>query len=114
MNPILERLKTSSFRRSFALNGKERAYLVRKGFACVENEAQEFIRTRLASAQPKKDGRQTPMKNHPAFIAQHATATCCRKCLKKWHRIAPGHALTISEIEYIVAIIMAWLHEAAK
>ena len=55
------------------------------------------------------DGKQTPMKGHPVFIAQHATATCCRSCLAKWHHIADDHDLTTEEVHYIVQVIMTWI-----
>lgn len=71
--------------------------------------AAAFIAERLAPAVPRNDGRQTPMRGHPAFIAQHATATCCRGCLAKWHRIEPGRALTPQEQAHVLAAIRRWL-----
>ncbi|MFC1808763.1 DUF4186 domain-containing protein [Candidatus Omnitrophota bacterium] len=111
MQNILTRLQASPFRRSFRLREKERDYLVRKGRDQIKREAYEFICTRIAPAHPQNDGRQTPMKNHPVFIAQHATATCCRKCLQKWHKIKQEKELDTNEIDHIVTIIMAWLHQ---
>jgi hypothetical protein len=69
----------------------------------------EFIAKRLAPAEPSNDGRQTPMRGHPVFVAQHATATCCRSCLHKWHAIAAGRSLTPAEQEHVVAAIARWL-----
>ena len=51
------------------------------------------------------------MKEHPVFIAQHATATCCRGCLQKWHRIEKGRALSDDEIKFVVELVMGWLLE---
>ncbi len=68
-----------------------------------------FIIQRLAPASPSGDGRQTPMKGHPVFIAQHATATCCRKCLEKWHNLPRGRALSRYEITYVGTVIMDWI-----
>jgi len=48
---------------------------------------------------------------HPVFIAQHATATCCRKCIKKWDGIEKGRALNEKEIDYVVALIIGWIGE---
>jgi hypothetical protein len=50
-------------------------------------------------------------KGHPVFLAQHATATCCRGCLEKWHGIPKGRELTASEQQYVVYIIMRWIDE---
>jgi exodeoxyribonuclease V alpha subunit len=49
------------------------------------------------------------MMGHPVFIAQHATATCCRGCILKWHRIEKDRALNDVEMEFIVALIMGWI-----
>ena len=85
--------------------GKEAVYLREKGLDTVLVHAREFVEKRLAPAEPANDGRQTPMMNHPVFIAQHATGTCCRGCLEKWHNIAKGRALSDREVQYIVAVI---------
>ena len=50
----------------------------------------EIIFKREAPAFIHNDGKQTPTKGHPVFVAQHATATCCRECIRKWHKIQPG------------------------
>ncbi len=105
----LEALSKSKFRSTFKLPAKELQYLNEKGFETIEAHARDFIRERLAPAHPVNDGRQTPMKNHPVFIAQHATATCCRKCLAKWHRIPQRIVLTEDQINYIVRVILRWL-----
>jgi len=102
-------LARSEFRSRFGLAGKERAYLEEKGRAVVLEHARGFVEERLRPARPVNDGKQTPMKNHPAFIAQHATATCCRGCLETWHRIPKGRELTPEEIDYIVRVIGRWL-----
>ena len=102
-------LKRSRFRSRFRLGAAERAYLAERGLAVVCEHARGFIQDRLAAAEPANDGRQTPMRHHPAFIAQHATATCCRKCLSKWHRIPRGRRLYDVEIDHLVAVIRRWL-----
>ena len=38
-------------------------------------------------------------------IGQHATATCCRACLARWHDIPAGHALDGAERSYVVEAI---------
>ena len=82
LGQLFSRLAKSKFRSSFKLEKKEREYLQDKGFSVIEQHARDFVKERLAPALPKNDGKQTPMKKHPVFIAQHATATCCRKCLE--------------------------------
>ena len=62
-----------------------------------------------APAYIPNDGKQTPMRGHPVFIAQHATATCCRECIRKWHKIQPGRELSQVQQEYLVDVIMTWI-----
>src|SRR5438270_275355 len=90
---ILAQLAQSKFRARIHLNAAERRYLARRGLETVLQDAARFIEERLAAANPAGDGRQTPWHNHPAFVAQHATATCCRGCLQKWHGMAKGNPL---------------------
>ena len=105
----LSRLATSAFRRRFRLGPEERAYADRKGRAEIAAHAADFVARRLAPADPANDGRQTPMRGHPVFPAQHATATCCRGCLAKWHGLAKGRALTPAEQRAVAALILAWI-----
>jgi hypothetical protein len=102
-------LRRSRFRSRFHLGDQETRYLQRKGPVAVLREARQFIHSRLSPAHPANDGKQTPVRNHPAFIAQHATATCCRGCLERWHGIPRGRELREEEEDYIIDIIARWL-----
>ncbi len=106
---ILARLSTSRFRSRFRLGRRELAYAEAKGIDAMQRHARDFVAQRLAAAFPRNDGRQTPMRGHPVFVAQHATATCCRGCLDKWHGIGRGRELTAAEQARIVALVMAWI-----
>jgi hypothetical protein len=110
---LFERLAKSRFRSRFRLGEQERRYLEEKGLETVLAHARDFVDKRLAAAEPRNDGKQTPMRGHPVFIAQHATATCCRGCLAKWHGIAMGRALGAAERERVVSVIAAWLGKQA-
>lgn len=107
----LQRLARSKFRSSFHLNGQDRAYLSEKGMDIIQGHAAEFVRTRLAPAWPENDGKQTPMRGHPVFKAQHACACCCRGCLSKWYRVPTGIALTEEQQQRIVGLLMAWIEK---
>lgn len=109
INETLSKLKKSSFRSGFHLTEKDRAYISEKGMDAIRTHAQEFVRTRLAPAHPPNDGRQTPMRGHPVFVAQHACACCCRGCLEKWYRVPQGKELTDIQQEKIVNLLMAWI-----
>lgn len=109
-NDILNRLSKSKFRKFFHLKAKDFKYIQNKGMDTIRKHAYDFINSRLAPAVIPNDGKQTPMHGHPVFIAEHATATCCRSCLYKWHHIPKNKELNQDEIDYIVNIIMLWIN----
>ena len=117
IDQVLARLGASDFRRRFRLREAELVYIEERGLETIESHARDFVRTRLAPAAPRNDGRQTPMRGHPVFIAQHATACCCRGCLYNWHGIKPGLQLTQAQQAFIVRLLMTWIQrqtEAAR
>ena len=109
INKKLIDLSKSKFRSSFHLNEKMIIYINEQGLKRIKEHAIYFIENRLAAAKPKNDGKQTPMKGHPIFIAQHACACCCRNCLAKWHNISKGKELTNNEKNYILMLLMMWV-----
>ncbi|EDS72570.1 DUF4186 domain-containing protein [Anaerofustis stercorihominis] len=111
---VLERLSKSKFRASFHLKDKDLDYIDKKGLDIINNHTRDFIYKRLSPAVIPNDGKQTPTKNHPVFIAQHATATCCRKCLYKWHNISMNKELSNEEQCYIIKVIMTWIEREMK
>lgn len=114
INNQLQALSKSKFRSSFNLKEKDKEYIKEKGLDKIEEHAYDFITKRLAPKDIPNDGKQTPMKGHPVFIAEHATATCCRGCLYKWHKIRKGKDLSEKEIKYVVDIIMEWINRQMK
>ena len=106
---VLEVLSKSNFRAKISLKEKDKEYVRKKGLDIIEEHAKDFIEKRLAPKLIKNDGKQTPMRGHPIFIAQHVTATCCRGCLYKWHKIPKNVELTNEQKEYIVEVIMTWI-----
>jgi exodeoxyribonuclease V alpha subunit len=107
----LIKLKRSKFRSSFHLKEKDRAYIEKKGMDVIESHARDFVRERLAPAEIANDGKQTPMRGHPVFIAQHATACCCRGCLNKWYHVPKNIELNERQQEQIVHLLMTWIKE---
>ena len=109
IDQALDKLEHSKFRSSFHLTKKEQLYLEEKGIAVIRRHAEDFVRQKLAPADPVNDGKQTPMHGHPVFKAMHATACCCRGCLNKWYRVPLHKELSSSEQEKIVNFLIAWL-----
>ena len=108
---IFDKLSKSKFRSSFHLKDKDILYIEDKGIDKIRNHAYDFVTKRLADTSNVTDGKQTPMKGHPVFIAQHATGTCCRRCLEKWHHISKNKNMTDDDIKYVVDIIMSWIEK---
>ena len=89
-------------------------YVKTKGLDKIRQDTYDFINERLAPAYPKNDGKQTPMKGHPVFIAQHACGCCCRGCLEKWHGIPKGRELSDNEVNYVVYLLLTWINKEYK
>jgi hypothetical protein len=105
----LDALARNPFRAKFRLAGRERGLVELRGRERIRREAAQLFGARVAPANPRKDGRQTPYRGHPVFVAQHATATCCRSCLERWHGVPRGHELTAEERAYALAVIDRWI-----
>lgn len=108
-NNVINKLQKSKFRSSFKLKQKDIDYINEKGMPMIKRHAVDFINQKLSPANPENDGKQTPMKNHPVFIAMHACACCCRTCLYKWHKIPMNKELTKDEKNYIYGLLIYWI-----
>lgn len=109
IDEALNKLKKSKFRSKFHLSDRDKKYIDDKGLEVIRRHAEDFIAQRLAPDNIPNDGKQTPMRGHPVFIAQHACACCCRGCLFKWYRVNPNKQLSPTEQEKIVNLIMTWI-----
>lgn len=105
------RLAQSKFRSRFCLREPELKIIAERGMDEVSFQCRQILQNRLASAFPLNDGKQTPMRGHPCFIAQHATGICCRSCLQKWHGIPLGRALTEEELDTLTNILLNWIKD---
>ena len=109
----IDRIGRQRFRAKFHLYARDRATVELRGMETIRAHAHDLIAKRLAPAQPHNNGKQTPYRGHPVFVAQHATATCCRTCLERNHDIPKGRALDESEREYVVDVICRWIEREA-
>ena len=111
INEALIKLQSSAFRAKFHLSKTDKQYINEKGMDVIREHAVDFVRKRLAPAGIPNDGKQTPMRGHPVFVAQHACACCCRGCLEKWYRVPQGKELSESQQTKIVNLLMAWIEK---
>lgn len=114
LTDLFARLAKSDFRSRFHLTKKDKEYIAEKGLPTIRRHAEDLIAKRLAPAVIPNDGKQTPMRGHPVFLAQHATGCCCRGCFYKWHHIPAGRELTKEEQQYAVSVLMAWIETQNK
>ena len=109
IDETLKRLSTSKFRSSFKLTKKEKLYIELKGMDTIRSHAKDFVKNKLAPAQPINDGHQTPMHGHPVFKAMHATACCCRGCMEKWYHVQQGIVLSEEQQIRVVNLLISWI-----
>ena len=109
VDAAFQRHAKSKFRSRFRHSEADRTYIADKVLETIRRHAEDFVRTRLAPACPPNDGRQTPMRGHPVFKAQHACACCCRGCLEKWWKVPKGTEIPPTRQSRIVDFLMAWI-----
>jgi hypothetical protein len=110
----LEMLKKELIRHHFwhvEIDQKAINHALRKGRKELRVAAEKRIRASVGKAFPSYDGRQTPKSGNSLFYAQHATATCCRKCIEEWYGIEIGVALTEEHIQYFSDLLMLYLND---
>lgn len=95
----------------FLLGEAEQEYVTSRGMDILRLHAADFVNKRLAPANPKNDGRQTPTKGHPVFIAQHACGCNDRSALEQFFGIEKGRELSDDEAERVVDVILRWIEE---
>jgi hypothetical protein len=108
----LRYLNKSKFRGRFRLDDADRFKAILMGREKLLDDAKEILAKNLNNpGNSENDGRQTPYHGHPVFTAQHATATCCRKCMLKWHRIPMFRDLRETELNYCADLIVKWIEK---
>jgi len=88
-------------------------YAKRKGLSGLESAARSRLRNSVGSGNNPYDGRQTPMdgSGNPIHYGQHATASCCRKCMEYWHDIPTTMTLTEDQIDYLSELVMLYIKD---
>jgi hypothetical protein len=110
-NALKKKLSDEGRFEKFMLGDPEKEYVTSRGMEILRLHATDFVNKRLAPAQPKNDGRQTPTKGHPVFIAQHATGCNDRDSLEEFFGIQKGQELSEAEVEKVVNVILRWIEE---
>ncbi len=114
IDEALFKLSKSKFRSSFHLTEKDKKIVRDKGIDVIEKHCAEIVKKRLAPAYIPNDGKQTPWRGYPVFVAQHACACCCRGCLNKWYRVPMGSELTDTQQKKIVRLLTEWIRRETE
>ena len=104
-----EKLEHSRFRSSFHLAPGDVSKVRQLGEAKLREHVTDFVRSKLADAMPRNDGKQTPYRGHPAFKAMHACAMCCRGCMNRWWNVPRNVALSAGQQKKVVDFLMVWI-----
>jgi hypothetical protein len=113
-NFTLEVMKTEFIRHHFwhiEIDTKAIEHARKKGLAAILDHVPKRLMQSIGRATPFRDGTQTPFTGRAEYYAQHATATCCRKCVEDWHGIPRGRALTEDELVYLSNLAVLYLKE---
>lgn len=87
-------------------------YALRKGRNGLREAIRNHLTKAIGPAEPFRDGAQTPREDksrNPIHFAQHATASCCRRCIEEWHGFERGRDLTESEIDYLTELAFRYI-----
>lgn len=78
----------------------------------MRERAKKIINQKIGKSQNYREGYQTAKTgNEIVNYAQHATGTCCRKCLEYWHNIPLGTELTNDQLEYCADLAMLYIED---
>lgn len=108
---LQEKISQSDYRAEIDLDEEEFSYIESRGMDMLVQHAHDFVERRLGPAKPRNEGKQTPLKGHPIFLAQHATGSNSRQALAEFHDIPEGKKLTEDQMAYVTDLILRWLHE---
>ncbi len=87
-----------------------RQHTIKQGLAAIEHQVNIRIRKVIGVEKPYRDGI-TPLSGNIIFVAQHATATCCRTCMQQWHNFSKQGELSEEELAYSIELILAYIKE---
>lgn len=84
------------------------------GLQELKARVRELLEKKIGPAKIFRDGIQTKKEGSAIFYAQHATATCCRKCLEYWYGIAANRELTKDELDFCEGLVFAYLDKRSE
>jgi hypothetical protein len=111
---IFDSLKNELIRHVFwhiPIKSKDVQNAMEKGAESVIDEARRRMTEKIGIMNPYRHGI-TPYTGNVIYYAQHATATCCRRCMEYWYGIpAKNRILTPDEINFSTDLVRLYLEE---
>lgn len=92
---------------------RARRLIRRDGLQGTRDRALGRLKSAIGGEPNDWDGRQTPFEGNVLYYAQHATATCCRKCTWYWYGIPRNGKLSESDLEFCHGLVQAYLDRRA-
>lgn len=102
-----EYIRTVFFEAPFDAAAKHEARNL--GLAGLKTRVRPLLAKKIGPAHIFRDGTQTRKEGSALFYAQHATATCCRKCLDYWYNVERGRDLTDEELDRCEWLVLSYL-----
>ena len=93
------------------IDEKARNHARRKGRRALREDAYSRLLRYVGREPDAYDGRQTPFEGNVIYYAQHATASCCRKCIEYWHGFPAEGELTTVQLEYLYQLVDRFIEE---
>ncbi|WP_372655987.1 DUF4186 family protein [Halobacteriovorax sp.] len=111
---IFRRLGCSKVCCKFKLKDEQWEYLAKRGFDTILLEGRSLIVKIFNEDSLSHSCKVAPVQTHPIYIALHATGTCCRSSLEKWHKIPKSKELKEKDIFYILLVVKEWIIRQEK
>jgi hypothetical protein len=81
-----------------------------QGKGALQNEIIDRMANKIGKVNPFNNGI-TPYTGNIIFYAQHATGTCCRRCMDYWYKFPMKDvALTDLQIDFSANLINLYLN----
>ena len=91
------------------IDARARRLIRRDGIAGLRGKVRGRIETAIGGEPNAFDGRQTPLEGNVLHYAQHATATCCRRCAWYWYGIPLDGKMAEDSIAFCAGLLQAYL-----
>lgn len=85
----------------------------KRGLKAIRERAKQIVSKKIGHPPVSRwDYRNCPQEGTEVIeYGRHATATCCRPCLERWHNIPQNAFLTEEQIKYCVDLVELYVKD---